>query len=188
MSFKKMREIKTTRSRKEMFELDSLEKAKDLLMGFDGCFLIGWYEDKIVFDKFDNSKDDYFSQKLINLRIFNQEKEAFIYRHVRGFSLRLLEDKEGENSFDTEYFDAKQILFGTNAEEKDGFIRVFEDRGFYIEIPKYVLQDAKELKDENHYLVLKTRNYIGYLPSFQASIEDVRFLDICVECVKQKGG
>ncbi|MGC8650939.1 MAG: type III-D CRISPR-associated protein Csx19 [Hydrogenobaculum sp.] len=185
MSFSKMRKIETIKSKKEVFELEKLEKAKDMLKEYEGCLLIGWYEDRIIFDRFDNQKDIYFSQKLINLRIFNQEKEAFIYRHTNGFSLRLLEDKEDEKSSDTEYFDAEQVLFGTNAEEKEEFIRVFEDRGFYIDIPKYVLQDAIKLKDEKHYLVLKTRNYIGYLPSFQASVEDVRFVDISV---KPKGG
>ncbi len=176
--FEKIRHIKTIKSTKEIYNIDI--KNEDIRKHVEGlkAYVVGWYQDGLLFDIFDKDISYYLKENLINLRIFNEEKEIFIYKTKNAYKLRKIEDGAGD---DVKCFDADQIMWGTNAKEKEDKIEVFEERGIKFLFPKDMVENILDLKDNKHMLVLRTRNYIDFLDNYQASIEDARFLGFKVK-------
>lgn len=181
--FKNMRKIEPINTKRKVITVDikNVESIKDEFSGFEGSFVVGWYQDKLLFDMFDKDLSFYINENLINLRVFDKDKEVFIYKTKNSYKLRKIKDGDGEEMM---YFDANQIMWGTNAIELEHCIEVFEERGMRFCFPNsmdYLLA----LKENKHMLVLKTRNYVGFLGNHQASIEDVRFLGFEVKPLEE---
>ena len=117
----------------------------------------------------DNKRLDLsFAQKV---RVFNKDAELLIWRTENGLRARLRQDKDGE---EVDVVEANQVLFGTRAKPLDGFTKLEEDRGTEIILPgEFILEE----KNDEKRVAVKTRNYIDYNPSGQATYVDCRFVD-----------
>jgi len=107
---------------------------------------------------------------LLQLRVFNKEKEIFIWRSSLAYKYRIRVDNDGE---DTVVIDAEQVLWGTHSRNLGGdFSEIYEDRGIKLIIP---FKDLNLNPDKR--LILKTRNYIRHNEIGQAGFVDSRFVD-----------
>jgi CRISPR-associated protein (TIGR03984 family) len=115
-----------------------------------------------------------WGKHLIRLRVFNEQKELLIWKSNKNFKYRLrVDEPKGE---ETEFIDAKQIIWGTKSVPLDGvFSKIQEDRGVEFIIPFSNLNLSV-----NKRLVLITRNYLDYNEIKQVGIVDTRFVKI--EC------
>ncbi len=113
---------------------------------------------------------------LKRLRVFNQERELFIWRAQGGFRWRLrIDDGTGDTQDggkEVDVVEAEQILWGTRAESIcEGWTRIYEDRGTEIILPGENLN-----VDLDNRVKLVTRNYIEYNDLGQAGYVDCRFV------------
>jgi len=112
---------------------------------------------------------------LQRLRVFNQERELFIWWGYDGFRWRLRIDGDAGDAQEGEEIDvveAEQILWSTRSESNDeGWTRIYEDRGTEIILPGENL-----IVDRDNRVKLLTRNYIEYNDLGQAGYVDCRFV------------
>lgn len=138
----------------------------------DYTVLIGKYlseQEKTLF--YENGLFD--SKFLQKIRVFNQDKEVFIWRTEEGFKGRLRVDEQGKGTF---VVDANQVLWGTKAEKKNSdFTILTEERGTELILP-FPYSKLEGVDDEKNRVFLKTRNYIGDNDIGQATYVDSRFL------------
>jgi CRISPR-associated protein (TIGR03984 family) len=112
-------------------------------------------------------------QFLQKIRVFNRDKEVFIWRTEDGFKGRLRVDEQGKGTF---VVDANQVLWGTKAEKKtNDFTILTEERGTELILP-LPFSELEDINDEKNRVFLKTRNYIGDNDIGQATYVDSRFL------------
>ena len=141
-------------------------------------FIVAYFDNGVLIGKFKNGSFTFYNNLSIKdeqryiqrIRVFNEKEELLIWRTEQGFKGRYRKDGDG-----TEHhvIDAKQILWGTKVEKlSDDFIKIYEDRGTELILP---LSGIATL-DEKRRIALKTRNYIGYLPTQQATYIDCRFM------------
>lgn len=121
---------------------------------------------------------DIDQRYLLRLRLFNESKELYVWRSGDIFKARLRIDGEGE---ETPVIDAHQVLWGTRAEIAGEFTRLTEDRGTNLIVPlKGISVDSKRKR-----LFLRTRNYVAYAPSCQATYMDFRFMGFSNSYIKE---
>ncbi len=125
------------------------------------------------------SSETLFSDLLLRLRIFNSNGELHYWRNSdHKYDGRIiLENSTEENTKEKaiQYFDTKQLLWGTKVEtiSQDGlFITLREKRGHEVTIPS----DAIKTLANNERAFLKTRQYIQPNDYGQYSIFDNRFV------------
>jgi len=146
----------------------------------EGAWFVAYLYHRVVIGKLENKQLIYYKQenddvKLLNilkLRIFNEDTELFVWKtNLGGHRARLRTDGNGTEQGMVE---AKQVLFGTKAEELgNGYSKLTENRGTEIILP---LTNLK-IDEKDHRMCIKTRSYIGYFEKTgQATYEDVRFV------------
>lgn len=176
----------------------SKEKVSYIVAYLNHTVLIGRYENNQF--KFHNSNE--FEEKYIQrIRIFNEQEELLLWRTTNGFKGRYRKDKGGgsDEGNQLDVVDACQVLWGTRSEVlSDGFTRIYEDRGTELIMPlppqkiedflgtpldNFEVNSWQMGSPENHKVfwggsrvAIKTRNYIDYLPTNQATYVDSRFM------------
>lgn len=140
--------------------------------------VIAYLDYKVLIGRFAENKFIFFSEEtfdpkyLQKLRVFNKEKELYLWRQGENlFAMRLRVDGEGER---VSVVEARQVLWGTCAEDLgNGWSRISESRGMELILPLTNLA----LDDKKNRVKLKTYNYIGYNEIGQAGYIDSRFVD-----------
>lgn len=148
-------------------------------------FVVAYLDYTVLIGKYLNGKkkalfyeSGSFEPKFLQkIRVFNQDKEVFIWRTEEGFKGRLRVDEKGKGTF---VVDATQVLWGTKAKEKTGdFTLLSEERGTELKLP-FLFSELEYINDEKNRVFLKTRNYIGYNKIGQATYVDSRFLGFTI--------
>ncbi|GAB5046626.1 type III-D CRISPR-associated protein Csx19 [Thermodesulfovibrio sp. TK110] len=120
-----------------------------------------FYQNKII-------QPDY----LLKLRIFNAQKELFLWQTDTGLKGRLRIDEEGTETY---VVDACQVLWGTDKKKlTDGWSKLFEERGTELILPftNFTVDNRKNR------VFIKTRNYIQFHPiTCLATYSDCRFIE-----------
>lgn len=138
------------------FELSNFEPYK-------GYFYLAHLDYKVILGKIDNYNDfsKFFNENtkyLQNIRIFNQEKELYIFKKANKLMFRIREDIKKENCELISATETYQILWGTKSEIINNKTRIFEDRGIEIILPF----EIKELLSATKRIAIKTRSYIDF--------------------------
>ncbi len=148
------------------------EEIEEMQIGFAVCWL--WNE--VLFGRINNAglglpdgKSADLDRDLREMRLFNKDRELYLYRTQNGFGFRRRIDDRGESA---EYIDAEQLILGTTGEVCKGWTALSEKRGARIVLPI----EAYGI-DEKCRVALITRNYITYSEIGQAGITDCRFVD-----------
>jgi CRISPR-associated protein (TIGR03984 family) len=152
------------------------EELKKMQAGFAVCWL--WHE--VLFGKIENGVLAFPAGKTVDLdrdlremRLFNKDRELYLYRTENGFAFRSRIDDTGKSA---EYIEARQALWGTTGEVDGGWTILSEKRGIRLEVPI----EANGVNEKCRVAAL-TRNYITYSEVGQASITDCRFVDFIFE-------
>ncbi len=158
----------------------------EITRGFEGLKTVCWFNYEIRFGIF--SEDflrqiggfDNFCKHIIRCRIFDQERELFVWKTEDRIKYRIRNDQSGEK---VEVIDADQVMWGRNFVSSDGMIKVSESRGIKYELPESCVENP--LLPVTERLVLRTRNYVDYNEIGQASFVDSRFVSIRMEEVRK---
>lgn len=140
-----------------------------LVAYLDYKVLIGLYHPKkrqMIFADGETLESKYIQK----LRVFDSSKELLIWRSKDRLKGRIRIDGEGE---EIEVVEANQVLWGTRLVDiRNNFAEITEDRGTTLILP------ITNLDIDNHIkrIFIKTRNYIGYTPNYQATYIDCRFV------------
>lgn len=128
---------------------------------------VGLYKNKdFIFKNEVLKNQDLF----IDMRIFNKEKELYIWKSKDHFKNRFRIDNEGK---EYDFYDEELLFWGNKFKVKGNFMELEEEKikKYYIPINKNVTNN-----DEKKLLV---RNYIGCnKEDGMAIIEDFRLIDI----------
>ena len=130
--------------------------------------LVGRYEDR----RLSFFRGEVFDLKFLQkIRVFNDERELFIWRQGYDYKARLRVDDEGEKE---ECVEVRQIIWGTGIFcKEDGWTVITEKRGTEIALPLSGLEVGEE---NNKRAVLVTRNYIDYKNGCLAGYVDCRMV------------
>lgn len=149
------------------------------------AFVVAYLDYKVLIGRYaDNTFQFYNKEKceskylqrlrskyLQRLRVFNETQEFLAWRTGDGFMGRYREDDEGNEVC---VVDAHQVLFGTRAEKlPGGYTQISETRGTELVLPFAEIGAIDEGKNR---VCIKTRNYIGYTETGQATYTDCRFM------------
>jgi len=175
-------EMKTVDTSVKIYEGQEIKSFDDLqdkigLLFNDTGYGVAYIDYKVLVGKYDNSLLVFYNNEVFNImylqkiRVFNAEKELFIWRRGENlFNMRLRSDSGGEKQY---VVDAEQVLWGTRQKTLEaGWSKIFESRGMEI-----ILPFTSNRLDENEYRVkIKTRNYIAFNQVGQAGYVDSRFM------------
>ncbi len=151
------------------FLADNFKNNGFIVIYLDYAVLIRKFTDgKILFMKNENPFDPIYIQKL---RLFNKDKELFLWRTEGKWKARLRTDDTGESEMTL--IEANQVLFGTTSKVENGFTSLTETRGTEIILP-FTITGIDAGKNR---IKIKTRNYIGYNELGQAGYVDCRFVE-----------
>lgn len=166
---------------KGMERIETMEKFWQLADQIKQGFLFAMLTDQIVWKSWplsDTDRGDVQKRqdKLLDIRVFNCEKEARMFRgHVGGVLKGRLADDTRELLDWQEYFDEEQYLDIDDVESVDSFQknnRVKATGGGGYELPLKGFKDAK----------IRLRNYLGYYEeSGQAYVKDWRLMEVFQE-------
>jgi CRISPR-associated protein (TIGR03984 family) len=161
--------------------LDEINKKTPLSFirkGAGVAFVVAYLDYKVLIGKYTNGSFPFFNNEQIEpkfiqrIRIFNQNEELMLWRSEGKLKGRYRKDNDG-NKIDV--VDNDQVLFGTKAEEINGYTKLTEERGTEIIIPfKDIILDGNKKEDR---IKIKTRNYIGFNEIHQATYIDSRFVE-----------
>lgn len=159
----------------------SIQSDQDILDNApEGAWFIAYLYHRVVIGRIENKHFVYYKQEdkdvtlsnMLKLRVFNEDSELFVWKtSLGGYRARLRTDGKGTEQ---EIVEAKQVLFGTKAEQlPNGYSKLTENRGTEIILPMANLNiDEKERR-----MGIKTRSYIGFIEETgQATYEDIRFV------------
>lgn len=142
------------------------------------AFVVAYLDYKVIIGKCaDNTfqfynNEEFESKYIQRLRVFNETQEFLAWRTRDGFMGRYREDGKGD---EVRVVDAHQVLFGTRAEKlPGGYTRISEARGTELILPFAEIGAVDEGKRR---VFIRTRNYIGYTETGQATYEDCRFVE-----------
>lgn len=175
----KMKEIK---SRVEFIEkVNTIQEMVAKVKFSEETFAVFYLAHKVLIGNFRNgefifyNKEDFDDEFVIKARIFNKDKELYIWRSDGGLRARLRIDNEGENTIAV---DARQVLFGTKATPLgNGYTKLIEERGTELVVPF----DDLKIDERKNRLFLHTRNYVDFNEAHQAGYVDCRFIGFAPE-------
>jgi CRISPR-associated protein (TIGR03984 family) len=194
-------EVKTDELAKDL--KDWLEKKVDL---FANAYLLSFHDDGVVWGKLqaengpvklltsDKLKDSqgklFFSpspefriETMQECRLFSDKGELYVWRNGSGFKARLIEDDKTASADERndEYFDEKQILWGTQIKNgNDGFTIVADgSEGLHHAFPHKV--EANKFDGKKRPLRLCVRHYLDYDDDDCAYISLSRLVNVDVE-------
>lgn len=140
-------------------------------------FIMASYVSGVEFGKYKNNeyefKDKYPDEELLEMHIFNNEKEFRIVKACNdNYIVNLIDGKE--NGVENEYIDEDMVFFGQEEflDSKDG-ITILKERGvkkeFYFDLTK---------EQHEKILSLKVRNYIKYDEDDMIYIDNYRIIGL----------
>lgn len=134
-----------------------------------------WKDGKAIFHP--EAEDPLDPEFLINFRVFNADKELYMWRKgIKRFVGRMRIDSEGSS---TEIIEVKHVLQGTKSDRLEGtWTKISEDRGTEIILPFIFSLPEETEYDRKNRVKLITRYYIDYIESIQAGYVDSRFKKI----------
>lgn len=143
------------------------------------AYVVAWLDYEVLIGIWENQQFVFYNGKnlklkyLQRLRIFNQEREIFLWRTNGQLKGRLREDNQ-EGSKVTIVV-AKQLLFGTKSKQlDDSFTEIYEDRGTKLVLPFTNMEvDNKSIDNR---IFLQTYNYVKTTLEYQATYFDCRFV------------
>jgi len=145
---------------------------------FQEATIFALLKDKATFGKYTHQQielpdnENIAFHKIEEMRIFDPNKELYIWRENNSLKGRLRKDLPETGKKDIEYVISDLVLWGTRAKtEKPGWTTLKEDRGIEYTVPFPVKR-----VDEKHPLCLTIHTYIGYINDIQASYIDSRFV------------
>ncbi len=166
-------------------ETDFKEILKKAGENFSEAFVILWLHYEVLFGTYRNGGLNFykklpndFEKYLIKARIFDEEKELYVWREKDSkFSGRLRKDGTGKDEI--EFVESKQVMYGKKFERiGNGFTKVSETKGIEYIVPDICFNTHNNLNESGITLVLYSRNYIGYNQIGQAGFVDCRFVKI----------
>ncbi|MCX7991568.1 MAG: CRISPR-associated protein Csx19 [Proteobacteria bacterium] len=169
-----MLELKTIeKSSVQVNESSFLEELLSRIVMANGNF-IAYMDNEILIGKVLNNKlipvENSLDLSFLKiLRVFNLQKEYFLWTDHNKYFMRLRDDTIGD---EIDVIEAKQLIYGTRVIEKDNYSVLTEDRGIELKIP-YKGLTIDEYKNR---LFLLTRSYIGYTKTNVATYIDFRCL------------
>lgn len=141
-------------------------------------FAVAYLTYDVLIGRFINGEFEFYRNEsiqpdyLLKLRVFNSNKELFLWQTEEGLKGRLRIDGEGTETY---VVDACQVLWGTDKEElENGWSRIFEERGTELILPftNFTVNTGKNR------LFIKTRNYVQFHPiTHLATYNDCRFIE-----------
>ncbi|MBI4854562.1 MAG: TIGR03984 family CRISPR-associated protein [Acidobacteria bacterium] len=143
------------------------------------AYVVAWLDYEVLIGIWENQEFIFYNSKNLDLkyvqrlRIFNQEKELFLWRTNEQLKGRLRQDNQEGSKVATVI--AKQLIFGTKSKPLDNFFtEIYEDRGIKLILPftNLMVDD----KDKNNRIFLQTHNYIKTTLTHQATYFDCRFV------------
>lgn len=139
-------------------------------------YIIAHLVNEVLIGKYENSTLVFFDNKeiepkyLLNLRVFSENKELYIWKNNDKFKFRMRTDETGDG---TDVIETDIILWGTDSEPlNDNFTRIFEDRGIELILPGDFQIDKSNRKK------IKVRFYIGKNEIGLAEYVDARFVNL----------
>lgn len=171
----KLYELETTAK-----PIEKISDIKDTLKQFDGSgFIVAYLTFGVFIGRYENGNCYFFEDIDLNekyiqkLRLFNENKELFIWRNKELLKGRLRIDNTGDTK---NVIDAYQVLWGTDKQPlKDGWTRVFEERGTELILPL----SQVSIDDRKKRLFLQTRSYVDFHKETNiATYTDCRFVGI----------
>lgn len=169
--------IKTLNSKVESYTIESQVKAEVKKYFESHAFVVAYLVNEVLFGKYENNefvfpKNKKIEEKfIVQLRVFNEDKELFIRKKGNKFLCRFRDDSNGDT---TECVDTDQIISGikiTDYEESD-FFKIESKKS---RKPLLIPFSFENLSDGNR-PAIKVRNYIGYNGIMQAEYVDSRFV------------
>ena len=154
--------------------VDNLGQIKDVIK--NDSFVVAYLDYKVLIGKYANGSFSFFNNEQVDpkfiqrIRIFNKDEELMLWRSEGKLKGRYRKDNDGDK---IDVVDNNQVLFGTKAEEINGFMRLTEERGTEIILPF----DNLKVDDNENRIKIKTRNYIGFNEIHQATYVDCRFIE-----------
>lgn len=164
-----------------MEKIETMEQFWQCADAMGEGFLFAMLTDEIVWESwpFSSGKRDIFRKKegkLLDIRIFNKEKEVRMFRGDIGRKLQGRSVDDGKDIPDRlEYFDEEQYLDIDDKRSEEVFARekkVVATGGGCYSLPLQGFADAK----------VKLRNYLGYYEETgQVYVRDWRLMDLFQE-------
>ena len=183
-----------TLNKNKLSKIEKLELKQDIQKQIFQEFktkahIVAYFVNQVLAGTVENDKIHFFKEKKFNekylsmVRVFNTDKELFLRKTNNKFIGRLRTDNIGELC---EYIDADQILLGTCSKVKNGYSILKENKFF---LKGFIIPGEFHINEESEKrIAIKTRNYIGYTPCFQAEYIDSRFIEFCLVKPEKKGG
>lgn len=171
-------ELKQISSKVEIIaEINDLKETISKYFNTPG-FAIAYLTNDVLIGRVINGEFKFYQDKtiqpeyILKLRIFNTQKELFLWQTEEGIKGRVREDLEGTGTY---VVDACQVLWGTDKEKlTDGWSRIFEERGTELILPFSNIN----VNNRKNRLFIRTRNYIQFHPiTCLATYSDCRFVE-----------
>ncbi|MGV8122529.1 MAG: CRISPR-associated protein Csx19 [Candidatus Xenobiia bacterium LiM19] len=166
--------LKTVSSQvNSIIETEPFEKAFQVIR--KDSLVVAYLVNKVIIGRFQppgfvfKDNNDFLPQYVLKMRIFNENEELFLWRQQGVLRGRHRIDNGGTS---TTVIDARQVLFGTEADTRDSWTILTEDRGTIIELP---FTDLSVDIHKNR-IFIRTRNYVNFNDLGQATYVDCRFL------------
>jgi len=151
----------------------------------DQAWVVAWLDDSVLIGRYAQNKfifydDKAFDYKTIKkIRIFNESKELFIWRHGQTYKGRLRTDNLEMDGEKQDIVVANQILCGTQLGNKSishpDFTEIREDSGASLIIP-FKKDQVKHINDKSQRMYVQTYNYVEKNEGYQATYADCRFV------------
>lgn len=171
--------LMSIKSKTETVSIGDNDKLPELLPKYfdnETAYVVAYLDYRVLIGIYENSNMKFPDNETIDneyiqrLRVFNENKELLIWRSSEGLKGRLRIDGDGQ---DTEVVEACQVLWGTRVVKNTvDFTEITEDRGTTLILPIKGL----EVDNRKKRAFIKTRNYVGYTPAYQATYVDCRFV------------
>jgi len=160
---------------------DTLEHTVSPLIN-ENAFYVAWLDYAVLIGRWDGKQFSSHNNESLNIqflqriRIFNKDKELYLWRTSAGLKGRLRIDNDEDAQQKTEIIIADQVLCGTDVQDStiDEFTEITEARGTNLILP--FNQSALKVDNEKNRVCIKTHNYIDYNAVHQATYVDCRFV------------
>jgi CRISPR-associated protein (TIGR03984 family) len=175
-----------SRTEQKCKAINTWQELEQLVGGFlQNGQVVAYLYYKVLIGKVDQGRLEFYNEEkfnpqyLLQLRIFNQDRELHIRR--KDASRFLLRYRLDDIGVPIEAVEACQVLWGRSSEVaslQTGWVRLSEKRGVELILP------CNKTPRKGSRFWLKTRNYIGYNDLHQAGYIDCRFVEFRAEEVE----
>ena len=167
----------------EKVEINSEVISRIKVLFREKSYIVAYHVNEVLFGTIEENEFNFPDEKqievdyLLQLRVFNKNKELYLRKKKNLFvgRLRTDNDKDVNENKKIQYVEANQIILGTQSKNIDGKYTVLTEAKLFhkgIRIPDIVTNISEKKR-----LAIKTRNYIGYNGALQAEYIDSRFVE-----------